>query len=272
MVYFITMYAHGAVRHPGKPNVIGAAVCVHEGSNGEINQWERRLKKPPGKRDNNAKLTMQDMDLLSIVLALQKAIKTYNNLGSFPKTVTVICTNSQFAVDGITKRKQEWIGNGLQRKQGGLLPFRDLLAKAYALHDELERHGLLGYLLITKEENKKAIENTMIALNRIDPAIITEVQNAENKEAVNATTSTSDDTKLPAQWSEQEKSGKARQITAQLSADLIDLLGKSGDIYREVENNKKQDVIEAGTADADGLRSESEEYFSSEEDLLISLI
>ena len=131
---------------------MGAAACAREGPNGQKTAWTYRFRPTPA-RKNEPIPTPQRTDLSSIVLALQKAVELYRNVGRHTRSAVEIRTSSRFVIGYMTIRKQTVIGNGFRNQRGGLLPFRDLLEQAYGLHDQLERHGSVTYTLISKDEN-----------------------------------------------------------------------------------------------------------------------
>lgn len=64
-----------------------------------------------------------------------------------------IFSDSQYAVNCMTKWRAKWTSNGFCNAKGSLVVNRDLMRQAYDLEEELAEEGDLEFVWIPREQN-----------------------------------------------------------------------------------------------------------------------
>ncbi|KAJ5378518.1 ribonuclease H-like domain-containing protein [Penicillium cosmopolitanum] len=149
MVYIMEIYADGGCRGNGQPTAIGAAAAVFKSKYGNYRGWTRPLPSDPTPTNQRAEIT-------AIIVALEQALKKYEELDGRPYLQVKIYSDSKYAVNCMTKWIYKWTRNGWINSRGREVANRDLLEEASDLDENLKEEGDVEYLWIPREENEIA--------------------------------------------------------------------------------------------------------------------
>jgi ribonuclease HI len=149
MVYIMRIYVDGGCRGNGKPGSIGAAAAVFKLRGGGHSAWTRTLPSNPPPTNQRAEIT-------AIIIALEQALAKYEELDAEPWLNVEIFSDSKYAVGCMTDWVHKWSQNGWTNAAGYEVANRDLIERAFELHEKLGREGSVDYKWISREENKLA--------------------------------------------------------------------------------------------------------------------
>lgn len=143
------MSVDGGCRHNGYNNAFAAAAVIVYLKWGRFKTWTQRLPYYPTPTNQAAELT-------AIVLALETALDTYNNLEMQPYMRVTITTDSKYAYGCMTEWRYKWVQNGWINSAGRDVANQDLIQKALDLEEEVEQNGSVQYNWVPREENREA--------------------------------------------------------------------------------------------------------------------
>jgi ribonuclease HI len=148
MVYFMKMYVDGACRGNGRPGAKGAAAAVQK------MKWRRR-RHHSKLLPNHPRPTNQRAELTALIMALELARTRYRELSTYPILKLKISSDSKYAVKCMTEWQFKWRRTGWINSAGQELVNRDLIERACALEDELERvaNADIDYIWIPRWQN-----------------------------------------------------------------------------------------------------------------------
>ncbi|KAF3913729.1 hypothetical protein AA313_de0206288 [Arthrobotrys entomopaga] len=149
MGYIMKFQVDGACRGNGKPGAIAAAAAclLTRGST----YYTRTRALPSNPVPNNARAEIQ-----ALVIALEWVLEKYDQLDTSPYMDVTIQTDSQYAIDCMTKHIDKWRNNGWYTVAGTRVKHRDLIQQACQLEDEIEEIGHVTYEWIPRGNNQEA--------------------------------------------------------------------------------------------------------------------
>ena len=150
MGYKIELYVDGGCRRNGYPNAIGAAACVHQKKWGRPSTWTRRLPL------YDPQPTSQRAEITAIILALETAWDTYQDLDTNPYLIVTIYTDSKYAFGCMREWKDKWTSNDFTTSAGHEVVNRDLIEEAYDLEEKVAGEGRVDYVWIPRGDNQNA--------------------------------------------------------------------------------------------------------------------
>ncbi|KAF1960767.1 ribonuclease H1 [Byssothecium circinans] len=162
MVYVMVFQVDGGCRRNGYSDAIGAAACSLKHRSGSYTTWTRNL--PTG--TYNTLPTSQRAEITAIILALELALKKYDELDGNPYLDVTIKSDSRYAVGCMTDWIYKWTENGWRNARGDEVANRDLIEMASRLDDRLKEEGEVTYVWIPRSENEVADEACGRALDQ----------------------------------------------------------------------------------------------------------
>ncbi|KAL9581058.1 MAG: hypothetical protein Q9212_004130 [Teloschistes hypoglaucus] len=149
MPYTMRMSVDGGCRRNGYSNAIAAAaVVVHL-------KWGRR-KFRTRRLPNSPRPTNQAAELTAIVLALELALKKYNECENWPYMRVTITTDSKYAHGCMTEWRYKWVSNGWVNSMGRDVANQELIQRALELEEEIEKDGNVRYVWVPRAKNALA--------------------------------------------------------------------------------------------------------------------
>ncbi|KAL8637813.1 MAG: hypothetical protein Q9228_004964, partial [Teloschistes exilis] len=149
MPYTMRMSVDGGCRRKGYSNAIAAAAVVVHRRWGGARYWTRRLSNYP-------RPTNQAAELTAIILALELALRKYNECEKWPYMRVTITTDSKYAHGCMTKWRYKWVINGWVNSAGRDVANQELIQRALELEEEIEQDGNVRYEWVPRGENKLA--------------------------------------------------------------------------------------------------------------------
>ena len=90
-------------------------------------------------------------------MALETGIRKSANMNNIPMMQVKIFTNSRYALDVMTIRKNAWLKSDFTNSlTGALIVNRDLMREAYKLQEDLEDEGTVEFILTPHEDKHLA--------------------------------------------------------------------------------------------------------------------
>ncbi|KAJ6110434.1 hypothetical protein N7486_002669 [Penicillium sp. IBT 16267x] len=145
------IYTDGGCRRNGQLGAIGAAAAAIKSRNARFDGWRRTRSLPPYPPPTN-----QRAEITAIILALERALETLDELNKSPHLDVRILTDSKYAIGCMTDWIYKWTRNGWINSAGNEVANRDLLEEASDLDDRLKEEGDVDYIWIPREENEYA--------------------------------------------------------------------------------------------------------------------
>ncbi|KAJ7054354.1 putative ribonuclease H1 [Mycena amicta] len=149
MPYQMDVWADGACRSNGRSGAVGGAgVYFSKPVNGIPWSQARAL---------TSCLPLLGAELTALILALELAIGRRNQLQNNPFFMLNIFTDSQYAIDCLTKWIGTWEQNGWRTSTGEPVKNRDLIEEASDLVNNIDtNHGRATFQWIPRSENANA--------------------------------------------------------------------------------------------------------------------
>jgi ribonuclease HI len=155
----MNIYVDGACRGNGQPGATGAAAAVFKPKYGKHIWFTRVLPQYPTP-------TSQRAEIMAIILALEEALKKYDELDGYPRVYTRIYSDSKYAVGCMTEWIYKWTQNNWTTSAGYEVVNRDLIEKASDLDDKVSDLGPVEYIWISRGGNEDADRYCNQALDR----------------------------------------------------------------------------------------------------------
>jgi ribonuclease HI len=150
MVYVMEFNVGGGCRRNGKPDPIGAAACCLQ------RRWDGYKYQTRSLLRSNPTPTNQRAELTAIIMALEWALKKYDELQTSPELDVRINSDSKYAVGCVETWIYKWARNGWQNSRGCEIANRDLVEKASDLDDLVKELGSVTYTWVPRSDNKDA--------------------------------------------------------------------------------------------------------------------
>lgn len=116
----------------------------------------------------NQELTSQRVEILSIILAFQKALERRESLRLTCPIVVSIQSDSKYIVLCMTDLISTWHKNGWKNHAGQEILHLDLFRIVYSLEERVKRLGFVRYGYIPKQHNTDAHEACSKALDHLE--------------------------------------------------------------------------------------------------------
>jgi ribonuclease HI len=159
MPYNMNIYVDGSCRGNGQPGATGAAAAVFQPKYGKHTWFTRVLPQYPTP-------TNQRAEIMAIILALEEALKKYDELDGYPRLYTRIYSDSKYAIGCMNEWINKWMQNDWTNSAGYEVANRDLIEKASDLDDRVSDLGPVEYIWIPRGENEDADRYCNRALDR----------------------------------------------------------------------------------------------------------
>ena len=153
MGYRMVMYVDGGCRGNGKPGAYGACACYVIKKWGQNETFTKRLS-----AWNDPVPTSQRAELCAIILALEHALDTRQELDNDPYLYVDIYTDSKYAYGCMTEWCTKWQNNGFINSLGYEVANRDLIEKALDLESDILNYGKVNWEWVPRSDNTVADE------------------------------------------------------------------------------------------------------------------
>ena len=149
----MVMFVDGGCRDNGYQGAFGACACYVVKKWGRTATFTKRLPDwlHPVPTNQRAELT-------AIIIALEHAIETRDELDNGPYMHVTIHTDSRYAHGCMTVWYRKWQSNGFINALGNEVVNRDLIERALELESDILDHGNVVWEWIPRSENTVADE------------------------------------------------------------------------------------------------------------------
>ena len=162
MVYVMEFYVDGGCRGNGNTGAIGAAACILKTRYGSSFCETRALPR------YSVVPTNQRAEITAIIIALEWALRKYQELDTSPRLDVRIHSDSRYAIGCMSQWIYKWTRNGWLNAAGYEVANRDLIEEASNLDDDVSNLGSVEYIWVPREENEEADEACNDKLDQLE--------------------------------------------------------------------------------------------------------